>query len=505
MDNEIETKEVATNGSVSDQVEQMYQDVYDWQNWGITSFTDLANVDHSGDAIEDLSALHSVAQVLLFNIQDVSPDKIGAARSVVQDYYDLANAVLDEYDTSTDSTKEKKPGMFEKAKTIVAEFVKACKPKKGSNKKGNMPGDKMMADEDMMDHKKPAKRKGLTIWKDAETGKYRWFADYSNNFRDDDNPSEIISKESHERFEQLVDNGTVDYPELWHWHTPGTAWGKADFVTYDTETGIAMASGYVYEGHEKEAEWLMETDEEIGVSHGMPKGSVKYDPNDPTVIVEHITKEISDLPLWAAANKLTSFIVFKENEMQIPEKKKTFLESLLGKEKVAEIDAENQRISKEAKEAGIQYKEQAPAETTPETPAVEQTETGTAASEPETPVTETKEQTVVKVEITPELTEAITNINSALEAITKEITSLRSEVDGIKSKEATPSDVPAASVAAMIARNLSVTANHTKEALVRKNNNLNDAGPVETPAEEKPVIETGNFVMDEVISRIVGK
>lgn len=70
------------------------------------------------------------------------------------------------------------------------------------------------------------------VYKDTATGLQRWFAIYSNNFRDDDHPSEIISEQSHLNFVDLVDQGIVDYPELWLWHTKGTAWGKADWVAY---------------------------------------------------------------------------------------------------------------------------------------------------------------------------------------------------------------------------------------------------------------------------------
>ena len=79
------------------------------------------------------------------------------------------------------------------------------------------------------------------VWKQADDT-YRWFAIYSDQVRDEDNPPEIISEKSHKSFIELVDTGVVDYPELWHWHIPGTRWGKADWLDY--ADGFAVASGY---------------------------------------------------------------------------------------------------------------------------------------------------------------------------------------------------------------------------------------------------------------------
>lgn len=147
------------------------------------------------------------------------------------------------------------------------------------------------------------------VWKSA-TGQYRWFAIYSNNFRDKDNPPEIISEKSHRNYVEMVKSGTVDYPELWHWHLPGTAWGKADMVDY-TDDGFAIAGGYVYEGHEKEAEAVAGMDD-IRMSHGMPTAYIMRNKADPTIIDFHVTREISTLPGWAAANPLTDFVMLSE-------------------------------------------------------------------------------------------------------------------------------------------------------------------------------------------------
>lgn len=145
----------------------------------------------------------------------------------------------------------------------------------------------------------------LSVWKEASGG-YRWSAVYSNNLLDQDNPPETILDQSHKAFTYLVKEGELPYPELWHWHIPGTRWGVADFLDY--RDGFALAGGTVDPGCEKEAEALAgRTD--IKVSHGMPTASIIRDPDDPSNILFHLTKEISDLPDYAAANQATTFRV----------------------------------------------------------------------------------------------------------------------------------------------------------------------------------------------------
>lgn len=151
-------------------------------------------------------------------------------------------------------------------------------------------------------------RKDFSVWKSIEDGKWHWFAIYSNNFRDRDNPPEIISEKSHKTFVGLTEQGLVPMPELWHWHLPSTKWGTSEVVGY--EHGFAWAAGIVDEGHEKEAESLSKQDD-IKVSHGMPSRYLKRQSDDPTVIDFHVTSEISPLPDWAAANEHTGFSTFQ--------------------------------------------------------------------------------------------------------------------------------------------------------------------------------------------------
>lgn len=338
---------------------------------------------------------------------------------------------------------------------------------------------------------------GLMLWKDKD-GTYRWFAFHTNNFRDDDNPSEILAKEAHLAFNDAVEKGLEPYPELWHWHVKGSAWGKADWLHFDEDTGMEMASGYVLPGHEKEAEALADTDELIGVSHGMPSESITRSKEDNSIITRYTTREISDLPLWAAANKLTSFVVLKEQDMTIPDKKREYLtEHGVSEDQMAAIEELNKELGKEAKEAGLESKEAGTVEETPtqETPTTE-TPVVVEKKETETPVYATNQEVAdAIVAVTKSLTEMF-------EAKFKELQDAMTE---LKSKEVSPDPTPTASLAALIAQKMRAT--DAPANVVNKNTKFAKSGPEETVSEkdQKPVVSTGNPIMDATISRIVGK
>jgi len=160
----------------------------------------------------------------------------------------------------------------------------------------------------------------------------------------------------------MIDNGIVDYPEVWLWHIPGTAWGKADMITYSD--GFAIAGGHVYEGKEHVADALAQSaskGSDIAVSHGMPANWLVRDPEDPTVINFHITNEISPLPRYAAANKMTGFMVFStgEREMSIPASKKDWLidEAGLSPEWVEKLESGLAKQREDAENSGQESKE----------------------------------------------------------------------------------------------------------------------------------------------------
>lgn len=302
--------------------------------------------------------------------------------------------------------------------------------------------------EDMPDSVK-ALEKAFHVWKDKFTGQYKWLATYSNNIRDDDNPPEIIASKSHERFVELVDKGQADLPELWLWHVPQWKWGQSTAIAYDGN-GFAVATGDVDKGCEPIAEWYKERDDQL-VSHGMPKRTVKRDPEDSSIIIEHITREISPLFDWAAANKHTGFnVLMKELDMDeqkgIPEhKREEFIKAGLPAEVLDMLEEKNSAKAKETSD--LEKKEE-------------------AAKEEETP---TQDDT------------SFSDIAEAIKSITRVVAELQAEVKELKKSDSQKiaekaAGIPEASLAELVNQTLFNKANEVQN----KGN-----GPAETPADEQ--------------------
>jgi len=238
----------------------------------------------------------------------------------------------------------------------------------------------------------PSPDPGLMLWKEGE--RYRWLAVFSNKYRDNDNPPEILASQAHKEFVSAVEKGEWPYPELRHWHIKGSRWGMADWLTYDEKTGFTLASGLVDAGHEKEAvalAALIDAGKSIKTSHGMPTSEIQRDKEDPTIITRYRTVEISDLPGWAAANPLTGFeITSKEGDMPIPESKVPYLKDAGVTDE--EIEMVNAMLAGKAKEAENLESKEAPAEAAPvEAPA----ETPAA---PEAPAPITREEIIAAIQ-----------------------------------------------------------------------------------------------------------
>lgn len=342
-------------------------------------------------------------------------------------------------------------------------------------------------------------KEGMMIWKEADL--YRWFAVYSNSYRDVDNPPEIISEKSHMNFVKEVDEGRLPYPELWHWHVKGTKYGQADFVAYDQDTGFAMAAGYILPGHEAEAEALAAKDN-IKVSHGMPPETVVRDEVDDSVIVGHATVEISDLPDFAAANQLTGFMIIpQEDTMALPKEKKEYLQSL-----GIDVDAVELNLSKaaaKAAELGIERKEK-----TEETPA-ETTSTEPQGATPavETPVAETHDEEVKSLPTAATLSAAdvASIVTEAITPFAIQIAELGAVVKELKEKADAPvqgqSMVTSAQlISQMISKNLSAVGNPA--TAVAKNAALAKEGPAQTDP-SAVTSATPDGMLGRVISNII--
>jgi hypothetical protein len=309
----------------------------------------------------------------------------------------------------------------------------------------------------------------FTIWKDAITGEYRWLGVYSNKFRDDDSPAEILAEEAHLRFIERVEKGRLEYPDLYVWHIPVPV-GKADLLAYD-DAGFSIAAGTVEEDF---ALALMKTSEDLAMSHGMPAAEIRRDETDKTVITDYVSTEVSVLPRWAAANKMTDFYVLDEEEAKmaiIPDEKRQQVANLLGDDLTSQLEAGLEARSDKALAEGIEFKEDdQPAEETAEeveTEEVEEVEEKTEesaetteeveAEEAEEPVAEaedvaeesveesdagaaeeesaTEEPTLQKNEVAEALAFVVETMTKQNQALQEQIAGLSERIDNIEDGE----------------------------------------------------------------------
>jgi hypothetical protein len=455
----------------------------------IKSFAELDKWREAMDAVDEARDVTNDFQYLSWNILDdhTITDKAGALKSLADELAPRINKKIAEESSEDKSLPEKT--FLEKTKEwIISTF-------------GLVP-------------KEPAGPNGLMLWKEAD-GTWLWSARYSNKFRDRDNPPEIISSQSHLNFVDKVDKGLLDYPELWLWHRPEFKWGKATWVAYD-DSGFALAMGTVDKGCEPIAEAVSKLDaKSIRVSHGMPKKSIVRDPDDSSVIIEHVTAEISPLPARAAANLLTSFQILKEDDMPIPTDKKTTLVEEWGipKEVLEKLEAQNADMAKEAKEAGIQSKETVepqatPPVETPETPAVPP---ATAPVIKETEVVEpTKTSPIPSVQeiadaVSAVLNDRLTAIDQKFTTLETTIASMQGEIKALKETDETKitekaSKTPAMSLSALLSHSIrsaigaSETAVDGRSALAKSKP---EEAPDPTSASGAPNL--GIFVVDQII------
>lgn len=298
--------------------------------YGPLTFADLLAEEEAREAVYEMQELNYKLQRIITNIMNSdAEDKAGALVALTNEYAALVQKeVQDSEDKATSIAKQiagdnqPKPEIKEESPVVVSDD------------------------------------KSLFIWKEDNT--YRWLAAYSNNRRDEDNPPEIISSESHKEFDEALNKGEWPMPELWPWHVPFPV-GVATFHAYDEESGFPIAGGYFYKGMEWAAEGMIESGWD-GTSHGMPIEWIQRDKESSTILIRHRTKEISPLPNWAAANKLAFFIINKESNMAeekgLPPHKRDEFVKAFGEERVKQIEETLADKSKSADEAGIEKKEQ---------------------------------------------------------------------------------------------------------------------------------------------------
>lgn len=307
----------------------------------------------------------------------------------------------------------------------------------------------------------------FAIFKDSN-GKLMWIARYSNNFRDEDRPPEIISARSHEDFVQRVRQGQAPYPDLLIAHSPALKIGKAHWLGLERhEDGVvfALAAGTFLPGLERVAEKLAKNADKLAMSHGMPASSLKYDDRDRSVIVQHNTAEISVLPRQAAANKLTSFVIIgnqKEEKAMIQ-----YLEDLIQTMGLTQEDIEAiQKAGESLAQAGLKM-------------GLEHKEKGDEADAP------SKEQ----AELEDGDAQSATQLKSAVEGIIKAIADLEARIASLESatKEIEGrleiAQTPMASLAALMGK----SAIGRGETKVDEDDPLKDSKPKEKGAGPTPI------------------
>jgi hypothetical protein len=334
----------------------------------------------------------------------------------------------------------------------------------------------------------------MLFWKD-KGGTYKWMASYSNKYRDDDRPAEIISSKSHQKHEKMVDAGLVPAPDLWLWHVPEWQWGEGEWVAYD-DLGFACAGGRVYDEFKDLAETMMRLDG-VGVSHGMPKWSIKREVSDKSIIDEHFVVEVSPLPIQAAANKLAGLVSIYESEedMALSKEKKAELVEQWGisPELVSRLEAFNARKAKEAHQQDRESKEvegtteqttEAQAEAVAESQVAEQVEEVQKEAEPveaESQPEEVESSTLKELEANQgQMITAMLQISEAINAVKERLDAFEAVKAQEASEEKSIKQTPLASLMGSLI-NKSVVGND--EARVDGRESLAKDTPQETEAE----------------------
>lgn len=146
-------------------------------------------------------------------------------------------------------------------------------------------------------------KSSIVLYKN-KAGRLSWIGSHSNKF--EDREKEILTEKSHKNFVTKVESGELPYPQLWIWHEEDWKVGDCNWLAYD-ERGFLLSGGLIDKDKEDLVINLFEKTDEMGMSHGMPNTSIKYD--DEGDIIEYQSVEISLLPKEYAANLLTNFNV----------------------------------------------------------------------------------------------------------------------------------------------------------------------------------------------------
>jgi hypothetical protein len=359
--------------------------------------------------------------------------------------------------------------------------------------------------------KKKENNNVITLWKDKKSGRTRWLAAYSSNYLDDDFPSDILSEKAHIDFIESVQNKELPYPELWLWHLRGTAVGVSDYLFYDKDNGIAMATGYIYDNKENIVKNISKMPVNLGTSHGMT--FVKRNKDDAKVIDEYVTIEISILPLVAAANKMTSFYILdEENSMMSTEQKEFLKDSGMSEDDIAKVEARNKQAADENSLRERKSVDEQPQEETVEVAekqeAQESEQTENVEEEKQAPDEvddDSKAVTVGQLKSTIDyllktVTDRIAEMEQGFNKAINEVASKNSELEKAVNEQ---SLTPGASLSSIIGKSLidkSLTKSASGSVELAKEDPLYNDAPAEAPV--PPVGDAGIF--SSIIRNITG-
>ena len=182
-----------------------------------------------------------------------------------------------------------------------------------------------------------------------------WIATYSNNFKD--KQGEILPASEHDRYIARVKAGIVPYPQLWHWHIPGTKHGEAKWIDRLGHMIVAIGTfDDTPEGKAAEQAYLAAKPGEITNSHGF-----YFDPSKRKDGVYGPFNTFEITTLWAGleANEFTSFEAIKEKTMSsLTPIKKASLKRVFGERADALIPQLEsiEAAGKALAEAGVAFK-----------------------------------------------------------------------------------------------------------------------------------------------------
>ena len=186
-------------------------------------------------------------------------------------------------------------------------------------------------------------------------GDNQWVAWYTNAYQDKDYeffPQQAINHDIH----YMAENDA--YPELWFYHIPGTAHGKATWAGMVGK--LAVAVGEFYDTPTAEAFKAYYRKNKMELSHGFIYDAAQKRNG---VFWNYHTYEISTLPPGKAANPYTAFDVKEQSMPQMNADQFKALSEVLGIDAALQVVQDGTAREKALQAANVAYKAETPAVT----------------------------------------------------------------------------------------------------------------------------------------------